>query len=224
LPGIAGELPIDRELVAGLVAGGVASDATIIDWTGPDRGVPALRNVARHEAQSRLLADRIVALHNKDPRTPITLVGHSGGTGVAVNALERLPEGVHVRTLVLLASALSPEYDLSAALRHVDGHAYSLHSRFDDWVLGHGTKAFGTYDRVYTEAAGKVGFTAPPTADPAAYAKLTQFPYDPAWTRHGNGGDHVGPTNRRFARDVLAELIQGRPPSTTRPTDTPETP
>lgn len=216
LPGIAGELPIDRNLVRGLVAGGVAPEATIVDWTGPDRGVRALTNTARHDEQARLLADRIVALHAKDPRTLITLVGHSGGTGVCVGALERLPDGITVRTLVLLASALSPGYDLSTALHHVEGRAYSLHSQHDDWILGRGTRGVGTYDRVFVEAAGKVGFTMSKAADPAAYAKLTQLPYDPAWAKQGHGGDHVGPTNTQFAREVLAELIR-HGTATTRP-------
>lgn len=207
LPGIAGEMNIDRALVAGLIAGGIASDATIVDWTGTDRGVPALTNVARHHEQAKLLAERLTTLARSSPARPIVLTAHSGGTGVAVEALEQLPADVKVQTLVLLASALSPSYDLTNALRHVTGRAVSLHSSYDSIVLGTGTRTFGTYDRVWSDAAGYVGFTQPTTADAAEYAKLVQYPYDPAWMKFGNFGDHIGATNRRFAKEVLAKLI-----------------
>ena len=207
LPGIAGEMAIDRALTAGLVDAGVAADATIVDWTGTDRGVPALTNVARHHEQAKLLAERLVAVSQASPGVPIVLTAHSGGTGIAIEALEQLPTDVKVRTLVLLASALSPEYDLTRALRHVGGRAISLYSEYDTIVLGTGTRTFGTYDRVRTDAAGYVGFTQPKTADPAEYAKLAQYSYDPAWQKFGNYGDHIGTTNRRFARDVLSGLI-----------------
>ena len=224
LPGIAGEMRIDHELVSGLIAGGVTDDAVIFDWTGVDRGVPALTNVQRHHQQSARLADAIITAGKHSPGRSIILVAHSAGTGVAVEALEQLPAGVNVQTLVLLASALSPDYDLSPALAHVTGRAYSLFSRYDNLVLGVGTRAFGTYDRVRTDAAGYVGFRQPPRAVAAAYAKLTQIPYDAAWTRLGNGGDHIGATSRRFARTILAPVIEGRPMPTTWPSSPPAVP
>ena len=47
---------------------------------------------------------------------PVFLVAKSGGSGVIVKALEQLEEG-SVERAILLAPALSPDYDLSAALR-----------------------------------------------------------------------------------------------------------
>jgi hypothetical protein len=215
LPGIAGEMRIDHELINGLTDAGVSHDCRILDWTGNDRGVPALTNVERHTEKSAKLAAYIVNLAKQSPGMPIILTAHSAGTGDAVQALEQLPDGETIQNLVLLASALSPDYDLSRALRHVAGHAYSLHSPYDNLVLSVGTRTFGTYDRVWTDAAGFCGFRQPPDADKAAYARLTQLPYDPAWAKIGNGGDHIGPTNRRFARDVLGRLVlTGRLPTT----------
>lgn len=208
LPGIGGELSIDHDLVAGLLAGHAAASAEIIDWTGDDGGPRALGNVARHHEQSLRVAQRIEAIHHANPHQPIILVGHSGGTGIAVWALEDLPPDVHVRTLLLLASALSPGYDLTAALRHVDGHAISLYSVHDDVVLGAGTEVFGTIDRIKSPAAGYVGFHAPATGLTPAYQKLIQIPYDPAWANLNNPGDHIGPTDRVFSRAVLAPLLK----------------
>ena len=97
----------------------------------------------------------------KDPKLEITLTSHSGGTGIAVWALEKMPEGMQVQTLVLLASALSPDYDLSKALRHVRGKAYVFYSQNDQVVLGAGTRLFGTIDGVKSDAAGLIGFRMP---------------------------------------------------------------
>jgi len=207
LPGIGGELSIDHHLVNGLRDGGVSKSIEIIDWTESDRGPRALGNVARHKEWAQRVAERIEAIYYADPRTPIILVGHSGGTGIAVWALEDLPPQVHVRTLLLLASALSPRYDLTVALRHVSGHAFSLYSDRDDAILGTGTSVFGTVDRVKGPAAGYIGFHTPPHGQTKEYDKLIQLPYDPAWARFGNPGDHIGPTDRRFANAVLAPLI-----------------
>jgi pimeloyl-ACP methyl ester carboxylesterase len=146
--------------------------------------------------------------YRADPRTRIYLSGHSGGTAIAVWALERLPPDVKVDTLLLIASALSPTYDLSPALRRVRGRAYALHSPYDP-VLGIGTRMFGTIDGIRTDAAGRVGFTPPPTAaDPPQYAKLTTVGYGPGWIRLSNIGDHIGPMMRPFAREVIAPLLQ----------------
>ncbi|MGC4032046.1 MAG: hypothetical protein QM754_09995 [Tepidisphaeraceae bacterium] len=132
--------------------------------------------------------------------------------------LEKLPAGVNVQTLVLLASALSPGYDLSSALSHVDGRAIVFYSRYDDLVLGVGTKTLGTYDRQFVEAAGKVGFDKPASPEAAAaYAKLVQFPYETRWATLGNDGAHIGVMSARFAKTILSPIINGRPLPTTWP-------
>ena len=61
---------------------------------------------------------------------------------------------------VLLAPALSPEYDLTAALRAVSREMVVFWSPLDIFMLGMGTKVFGTADRVRTAGAGLVGFRA----------------------------------------------------------------
>ncbi|MBC7784199.1 MAG: hypothetical protein H7144_10195 [Burkholderiales bacterium] len=207
LPGIAGEMRIDRHLVNGLVAGQVAPEAKIIDWTGPNRGILALGALDYNKAEAKVLAERLTAIYRRDPRTRIILTAHSGGTGIAVWALEALPVDVQIDRLVMLCSALSPGYDLSAALAHVRGGAISLYSEYDSDVLGTGTRYLGTIDRVKTNAAGYVGFRTDERRDPAQYLKLQQLKYDRAWIKLGNFGDHLGPMDEMFAERVLAPLI-----------------
>ena len=207
LPGIAGEMHMDRELIAGLKAGGWEGPLKIYDWTEHDPGIDALRNRKRNEAEAAKVAKLIEKRLTEDPRAQITVTSHSGGTGIAVWALEDLPENVQVRTLVLLASALSPQYDLSRALRHVSGHAYLFYSQGDAVVLGTGTRLFGTIDGVRTDAAGLIGFRVPEDADREQYAKLVQRPYEKGWMIYGHIGNHIGSLSQPFAENVLAALL-----------------
>jgi pimeloyl-ACP methyl ester carboxylesterase len=227
LPGIGGERSLDRMLVHGLALGGFAHTDTY-DWTERDPGLNALLAIRRNQAQAKVIARRITTFARANPGVPIHLIAHSGGTGVAAWALEALPPDVQVHTLVLLASALSPDYDLSAALRHVAHKAYAFTSLNDTLVLGAGTRMFGTIDGKKVEAAGRVGFVVPAGADLKQYDKFTQFHYDPAWMQFDNVGDHIGPMHRRFAEQVLAPLmLRGQLPPTepaTRPATSARTP
>ena len=125
-----------------------------------------------------------------------------------------------VDEIVMLAPALSPGYDLSAALRRVRGRVWVFWSPGDP-ALGQMTRMFGTIDRVQSEAAGRVGFRRPAGADAAQYAKVMSVPYDPAWQRDDNFGDHVGPMSAGFARGMIAPLLEGRRAPTTRPIEGP---
>jgi alpha-beta hydrolase superfamily lysophospholipase len=222
LPGIGGLLRIDFLLTGGLREAGVDGQIDVYDWTAPNPGLIALGAFDRNHEEARKVARVIRDRLRDDPQARITITSHSGGAGIAVWALEELPDDVHIDTLLMLAPALSPRYDLSRALRHVD-RAYAFVSAHDP-ILGAGTRGFGTIDRVRTEAAGRVGFVMPEdAADPAQYAKLKTFSYDPAWMRYGNIGDHIGPMMRPFARRVLGPLLlTGTLPTvTTQPTTQP---
>jgi alpha-beta hydrolase superfamily lysophospholipase len=208
LPGIGGKRSIDRTLTEGLVQGGMDAHVEIYDWTATDAGLSALYAQQRHQREADVVAAKITAAFRADPRQRIYLSGHSGGTGIAIWALERLPSDVKVESLLLLASALSPTYDLSTALRHVRGKAYALHSPYDP-VLGIGTRMFGTIDGIKTDAAGRVGFSKPAdAADPKQYDKLVSIGYDTSWIRLRNIGDHIGPMMRPFAREILSPLLR----------------
>lgn len=222
LPGIGGERGIDHSFIHGMRDGGWAGPTAIYDWTENDPGLDALRNHHRNQREAKKVAQMIQDRIRQDPRSRIVIASHSGGTGIAVWALEDLPDGIQVDDLLLLASALSPQYDLSKALSHVRGHAYVFHSSGDALVLGTGTKLFGTIDGRQSVAAGLIGFKALPDADKRQYEKLVQQPYDNDWRALGHYGDHIGCMSRAFVETIIAPILidelSGVPP-TTRPAD-----
>lgn len=209
LPGIAGIKRIDRHMIEGLQDAGFSGQIETYDWTKGDPGIDALLARKRNDDEAATIAQKITTLRRTHSAARILLTSHSGGTGVAVWALEKLPPDIKVDTVLLLSSALSPDYDLTAALRHVSGKMYVFSSENDALVLGAGTKLFGTIDGVKTEAAGLVGFRQPSTADPAQYQKLIARPYQNEWMRYGNIGDHIGSMSRAFAAKVLEPLLVG---------------
>jgi pimeloyl-ACP methyl ester carboxylesterase len=209
MPGIAGYHWLDRQFLSGLRDAGFEGDVDVRDWPGEDPGLAALLARKRNRKEAQAVADMIQARVREHPGGRIVLTAHSGGAGIAIWALEKLPDDVKVDTVLLMAPALSPRYDLSKALRHVRGNAYAFTSTFDAIVLGAGTSTFGTIDGVKCDAAGRCGFTVPDGADEKAYEKLVQIPYDAKWMQEGNIGDHIGPMGFRFARNVLAPLVVG---------------
>jgi pimeloyl-ACP methyl ester carboxylesterase len=206
LPGIGGHRNIDDYLTSGIRLGGLDASIEIYDWTCNNPGLISLTALDRNHHEAQLIAEHLTQIYRAHPDQRIILSGHSGGAGVAIWSLEDLPQDVHVDTLVMLASALSPQYDLTKALSHVSGKAYVFVSPLDP-ILGLGTRNFGTIDRVYTDAAGRVGFTMPKTADAQQYAKLVSIPYNPAWMRWGNSGDHIGEMMRPFAQNCICPLL-----------------
>ena len=219
LPGIGGYRWVDRTMVAGLRQGGYDGRLAVHDWTGEQAGLEALLNRPLHERESTRVAEALEKRYRENPNRRIILTAHSGGTGIAAWALEKLPPDVRVDAVIFLASALSPGYDLSEALRRVRGKVYSFYSATDTLILGAGTRTFGTIDGVKCDAGGRCGFVRPAGADEAQYEKLVQVPYDAAWMNLGNIGDHIGPMAGPFARDVLAPVVRGDAPKlTTSPT------
>lgn len=208
VPGIAGETNLDRMLLAGIKEGGFGGVVEMYDWTINHAGLAALINRKRNDVEATKIADKVIAYRKQNPKGNILLTGHSGGTGLIVFALEKLPKDVQVDGVLLLSPALSPEYDLSVALSHVTGRMYVFSSTLDMFVLGLGTKVFGTIDRKNGDSAGRVGFVQPKDAvEPKQYEKLISCPYDKAWLRYGNIGDHMSVMSRAFSRHILTPLV-----------------
>jgi hypothetical protein len=158
-----------------------------------------LTDVANHKAQAQTLANAVRTWRAERPGSPAFLVGKSGGTGVVVRALESL-EKDSVEAAVLLAPAISPGYDLTRALEAVRREMVVFWSPFDVFVLGLGTRIFGTIDRVRTASAGLVGFRGNP-------AKLRQVKWRPRMIRTGYLGGHVGPDSPAFLRRYVVPLL-----------------
>jgi hypothetical protein len=207
LNGIGGFRIVDRFMLSGLKQGGLDADVQAYDWCGDDAGLGALLQQKLHVEQSKIVAGIIAKAARAQPGRRITLSAHSAGAGIIIWALEDLPKDVKVDSLALLSPALSPEYDLSKALKHITGNVYVFYSTYDEAVLGLGTRLFGTVDGIKTDAAGRVGFKEPAGADREEYAKIIQVPYEKSWIRLGNIGDHIGSMSRPFARQIIAPLL-----------------
>lgn len=217
LPGIGGHMAIDDALLTGLQQGLPTTEFHLYDWTNGDPGMPALVAYDRNQREAGIVAEKIHQLIKNAPQSRIIVTSHSGGGGISAWALEKLPADAQVDTWLMVAPALSPQYDLSKALKHVRGKTYVFSSTLDP-ILGFGTRNFGTMDRVYTASGGNTGFILPASADVQQYQKLVQIPYDAAWMPLGNAGDHIGAMNRAFARTIIAPLLLNgivpAPPST----------
>ena len=207
IPGISGYGDDDGACIDALRAGGFAGKAQVWDWTGELFPISALWAHARQRAEARRIADRICELRTQSPAAPLVLVGHSAGAGVAVMALEDLPPAVRVDEIVLLAPAISRQYDLTRALRHIRGGADVFYSNRDTIVLALGTSLFGTVDGVHGEAAGHGGFIRPPHAAPDAYAKLHEHPYSRHRQQLGDDGGHQGVLAPGVAATEVAPLL-----------------
>ena len=206
--GVGGRRSIDQTLVIALKQAGYKGEVRMYDWTGGKIGIEALLAHERHHAEARTIADIILARHKADPNAPIHITAHSGGAGLAAFALELLPPDVRVESVFMFAPALSPEYDLTGALKHVTKNLYVFSSPHDTVVLAAGCKLFGTIDGVKCEAAGVNGFVQPATADPEQYKKLIHYPYRISWLRkYGNAGSHICAMRYPFARGYIAPLF-----------------
>jgi pimeloyl-ACP methyl ester carboxylesterase len=235
LSGIEGPGPFTKGITEGLKAGGVEWTIQVYDWSvGSPMGWPVhLADLQRNLTYARRLARLLGQYRREHPDAPIYIIGHSGGGGLGVMALEALAADVQIDGAVLLAPALSPTYDLRPAMRHVSRAIYNYHSRLDLGFLKAGTTVFGTVDRVHSAAAGAVGFTVPPGLSPPdqqLYAdKLRQIPWTTDMRQAGHYGGHLGWAGQRFIKTYLAPLLLGtasdpESPLTPQPTSQPHKP
>jgi hypothetical protein len=185
----------------------------LVSWgLGFGRWYADLTDVGNRDANARIIADTIRRYRDSHPALPVFLVAKSGGSGVAVMALEWLDADA-VERVVLLAPALSPDYDLTAALRAVRHEIVAFWSPFDLLVLGAGTRLFGTIDRVKTVGAGLVGFRAPArlagdAAGGGQYRKLRQVRWHPRMAASGYFGGHMGPDSPFFLSNYVLPLLR----------------
>lgn len=218
LPGIEGPSRINRNIVRGLLDGGIEGAVEIFDWSttaGPFGWYVHLTDIRRHRVEAFRLARRIVRYQRAYPDRPIFLVAHSGGAGIALSAVEILPETAGVDGVILLAAAVSPQRDLSRALTQTRRGIWNFHSLRDFGFLVVGTTLFGTIDRQHRPSAGALGFDLPENADDdrrALYTeKLHEVPYAKEMSHDGNLGTHNGWTRRTFVANWIAPIILDQP-------------
>jgi pimeloyl-ACP methyl ester carboxylesterase len=187
-----------------------------VDWShGWGRVLSDETDYCHARCEGQRLAARVAAYRRACPSAALYLVGHSAGCAVVLAAVESLPAGT-VDRVVLLAPALSADYDLRPALGGVRCSVDVFCSQRDWFYLGLGTTVIGTTDRRWNAASGRVGFrlSGQSPEDVALYAKLRQHPWHPclAWT--GNLGGHYGAYQPAFLRAYVLPLFQaGIPPT-----------
>jgi hypothetical protein len=208
LPGITGGFWMHDQYTRALQAGGFDAETAIYDWTGSRFSLSVLGQREQNLEQADKIARFLTKKHQENPQRPLYLSCESGGAGVLVWALEKLPDDVQVEAAILVSPALSTTYDLTPALRHVRKRMLVFPSKSDGLVLGFGTLMFGTMDRKHEKSAGLDGFTMPATADAAQYAKLEQYPYrGKFFWDYGNGGGHAWALYPHFASAYLASRL-----------------
>ena len=213
LPGVEGRSRLNTNIAEGLNEGGVKSAIEIYDWTAFRlfTVIINLRAELRNKKEARKIARKIISYQNRYPGKPVHIVGHSGGGCIAVLALEALPPERKVQSVILLAPAITPEYDLRRALRRTENGIWNFYSPRDVFFLKFGTTIMGTVDGLHTYAAGAVGFSLPwglDQQDRLLYKnKLHQNCYNQKMTQNGHPGTHIGWSNRKFVAEWLAPII-----------------
>ena len=216
LPGIEGRSLFNRSIRRGLLRASVHCGIEIYDWTrGPLRLVWNIRNRQRHQEQARVIAEKIVRYRERYPEQPVYLVGHSGGGGMIAYALAELPEDVRVTGGILIVPALSPTFDLTAALRQTQRGLWNFSSYGDIFLLGAGTTLVGTLDGRHSPSAGMLGFQRRPTeqhnvAAEAELPPLIEVPYRFRMARQFNFGGHLSCVNPWFVHKWIAPIVMGR--------------
>jgi len=204
LNGLDGPGPWYSGLVGGLQHGDNGEQVELVAWGAPLTVLPNLFLSSLHNSAETRLARRIRAWREAHPLGRISLLGHSAGCGVVLGALPRLPQGMQVDNVLLLAPAVSENRDLAPALMHVAGTLHVFYSTWDEILPS--TLLTGTYDGAPGNSAGRGGFDSARNLEPELLARLQQHAHRQEWVRLGCTGGHFGWRARPFVEEVLAPL------------------
>lgn len=207
LPGIDGRAWHNEAACKVLSDADLGMAVELYDWTSPLGPLFNQTAMENNRQKAAMLAEHIDSYLREHQGRPVVLVGHSGGTAIAAWAAEQLKSGEEVAGIIMLASSLSPHYDLSMALAHCRLGITSLYSDRDEALLGAGTTLLGTMDGQHTPSAGKVRFQKPQGNCGEAYGKLLQVPWEPQMAETGHDGGHFGYTAPRFIAAYVAPLV-----------------
>jgi len=197
-------------LKKGLLDAGYPGAGEIFDWnTG--KGVVADQDASVDYKRSKAAecARRIQQYSNDNPGAPVTLIGLSAGTAVAVFTLEALPPSCSVEDVILCGASISADYDLTRALERVKRRMYVFTSE-KDAVLAFLVPMAGTADRTSASSAGLRGFSMPTRGSAETrreYAKVTHIAWKPEFARYGDFGGHTDALKAPFVQQYMAPLI-----------------
>jgi pimeloyl-ACP methyl ester carboxylesterase len=174
-----------------------------------------LRNLADHtdydwaRDRGRELAGQVLAQKAARPDIPVSLMGHSAGSFVVLEAAAQLPPDTLER-IVLLAPSVSSKFDIKPALTAARNGMDVFYSKNDRVWLGAFTAMAGTSDSsTETRPAGRFGFE--PQVAPSEvplYSKLRQYEWNPTLDQVGNDGGHYGAYQPGHLKKFVLPLFQ----------------
>lgn len=206
LPGVEGNSWQLGGVKQGLRDAGVDWTIEIIPWGSPPfHSLVNLTDLPANLKRADRIAARLAELQQEKPNNKLVLVGYSGGGGLAMLAANMLPDDVMVDRIVLVAGAISNDYDTTAAERHCRDKLVNIYSSRDG-IVGWGTSVFGTIDRKKCLSAGYCGFQSSPGVLRES-GKLEQIAWDETWREYGHGGSHACYLFRAWAKNVLARAV-----------------
>lgn len=200
----------------GLLAAGYRGAGEMFSWeTGKGLVADQDASVAYKRGGARKMAAEIQRQTAAFPAAPVSLLGFSAGTAVAIFALEYLPESVNVEHVVLLGTSISEDYDLTSALRRVRGKVY-VYTSTHDRMLRFLMPFSGTADRKkHDPGAGIRGFILPRGASDETRRLYAEKIVTIHWTKEleadGDYGHHFDNIKMEFIRDHVAPLLMGKP-------------
>jgi hypothetical protein len=208
--GAGGYQEAPRAVIAAVKESGLPLYVRSFDWTlGNNMGVADMTDTANARAQAYRLAGEIRSYRLSYPNTPIQVIAHSAGAMVALESTQWLaPDSVH--RIILLAPAVSTDYDLRRALGTTRLGVDVFSSRRDRFYLGLGVAMVGTADgKLGVPAAGRVGFDTSRNSpsDPLLLARLRQHPWDRSANWTGNVGNHSGTLQPGFLKAYVLPLL-----------------
>lgn len=201
-PGVANVDMGDAGLREGLARAGYRGEVARLTWSLTFNPIidQTVQPIARLGAAR--LARFIQEYLDQYPNGEVNVVGLSAGTGVTIWALEALRPEYKVNNVVLLASSLSADYDVSKALKHVKGRIYNYYSPHDA-VLTRLMKVACTIDgKVGADVAGAVGLRPPGGTD-----RVVNIAWRPEFERYGYSGGHADSTSPAFVQAYISQHI-----------------
>ena len=188
----------------GLRLAGCNAQVRLFRWSGLAGSLLVIPDLVRHRRllqKAERLARQLDAYAAERPDRRIHLVGYSTGSYIALEACKRRTKHGAIRTVVVLAGTMSPDYRLDDLAGRVQ-RVHSFHSRLD-LISIIGPVLFGSNDRRWGPAGGAVGFR-----------RLPAFTGQRAWQvadmAVGYLGDHFTVVAPRFvARHMAALFCEG---------------
>ena len=203
LGGIEGPSKYNADMIRGILRSGYRGSVVRFDWNqGPPfwQFLVNLMSRRHHERQSALLAERIRDHQRRHPDAPVCIVAQSGGCWIAVRALEQLPKGTMIDSVVLLAPAISLGYDIRPAAARCRSALISVGAAGDFVFLGLGTMLFGTSDRAFAPSAGFIGWHFQPEG-------FIETRWHPDWIKLGYFGNHTSTTAVPFIATIIGPKL-----------------